>query len=315
MTLYRLCDLVLETDMPLIDVAETGRGVAQCRFVLLDEVVEGPTPGTWVHDFRTSTGIIWISVWRGDDSYVLRFPDLADFVVDHAGTSIIARAATGVPMETVRHLLLGQVMPFVLSLRGDVVLHASSVESPAGAVGFLGASKRGKSTLTASLARRGYPLLADDCLLVRPKGKGFVALPGYGGIRLWPDSVDEVYGHAPDVAPVAHYTDKLTVRSASAGVSARTTPAELCRIYLLDPIDSFASAVRITQLGKQEAFFEYLKHAYRLDPHATASLGPEFARLTELADAQALFRLEYPKDFGRLGEVQDAVLADCGVIE
>jgi hypothetical protein len=311
---YRACNLILESDTPLVDVPPCEDGEPQCRFSISSDSASGPREGEWVHDFCTPRGTTWISVWRLGSSYMLRFPDLADFVISEHGDEVRGYPAPGAPEITIRHLLLGQVLPFVLSRRGDTVLHASAVVSPAGAIAFLGASGQGKSTLTASLTQRGLPLLADDCLLVQGDEGGFAALPGYGGIRLWSDSVAELFHRSPDLAPVAHYTDKLIVRSSNDGLAPRAEPVELRRIYLLDPIDGAGSEcqVAVTPVSKQEGVIKYLEHSYRLDPHDRATLATEFSRLTQLAAAHLLFRLTYPRDFSRLRDVQDAILADCG---
>jgi hypothetical protein len=57
-------------------------------------------------------------------------------------------------------------LPFFLQLRGHLCLHASGVLTPRGVVAFAGASGVGKSTLAASVVRRGYPQWADDAVAV-----------------------------------------------------------------------------------------------------------------------------------------------------
>lgn len=54
----------------------------------------------------------------------------------------------------------------LLRTRGISALHAAAVLSPAGAVLLAGESGRGKSTTAASLDAAGWPLLADDVLLL-----------------------------------------------------------------------------------------------------------------------------------------------------
>ena len=99
-----------------------------------------------------------------------------------------------------RHLLLDQVMPLVLS-RDRLVLHASAVATPAGAAAFIGFTGAGKSTLAASLSAAGFPILSDDCLVIERDGRGFLARPFYPGARLWPDSVHAVGANVEGRAP------------------------------------------------------------------------------------------------------------------
>lgn len=57
---------------------------------------------------------------------------------------------------------LRQAAPFVGALLGLTVLHASAVVTKSGALLFVGASGRGKSTLADRLMERGFEYLADD---------------------------------------------------------------------------------------------------------------------------------------------------------
>ena len=59
------------------------------------------------------------------------------------------------PQPLVRHAAL-------LQQRGVMTLHASAIETQAGAVLFAGPSGIGKSSLAAALVERGNTMLADD---------------------------------------------------------------------------------------------------------------------------------------------------------
>src|SRR5829696_203522 len=56
-------------------------------------------------------------------------------------------------------------------------LHASAVVAPAGVVAFCARSATGKSTLAASLHRRGYDLWADDAVVWTPAGSRSLTFP------------------------------------------------------------------------------------------------------------------------------------------
>jgi len=60
--------------------------------------------------------------------------------------------------------LITKVIPAISVMRGYEALHACALQSPDGVVGIIGPSGAGKSTLAAELARRGWPLFADDIL-------------------------------------------------------------------------------------------------------------------------------------------------------
>lgn len=62
--------------------------------------------------------------------------------------------------------LLGRVLPDVALARGYEALHASAVESPTGVLAIAAPSGMGKTTLARELLHRGWPLVADDVLVL-----------------------------------------------------------------------------------------------------------------------------------------------------
>lgn len=69
-------------------------------------------------------------------------------------------------------------------VRRRLVLHASAVGTPYGALLIVGSSGAGKSTLSSLLCAMGYPLMADDAVQVQETGEGWVAEGGATALRL-----------------------------------------------------------------------------------------------------------------------------------
>lgn len=65
-----------------------------------------------------------------------------------------------------QRVLLTRVLPNVSLAHGREALHASAVETPLGVVAIAAPSGTGKSTLAAQLTQRGWPLFADDVLIL-----------------------------------------------------------------------------------------------------------------------------------------------------
>ncbi|HEV3047451.1 MAG TPA: hypothetical protein VGY13_08840, partial [Solirubrobacteraceae bacterium] len=74
--------------------------------------------------------------------------------------------------------LLGKVLSTVSVLRGHEALHASAVDSPWGAVAIAAPTGMGKTTLALELMGRGWPLLADDVVVLASTPEGVLAQPG-----------------------------------------------------------------------------------------------------------------------------------------
>ncbi|MBI4219112.1 MAG: hypothetical protein HY682_03135, partial [Chloroflexi bacterium] len=131
-------------------------------------------------------------VYDAPGAHVLRWQGQCDFLISRDGVLIEWRAAPGVVPEWVNSTLYGVVMSYVLHIRGVGNLHASAVALPSGVIGFLADPGGGKSTLAASFAARGYPLVTDDLFALQRSGEGYAALPGFPYVSLSPASAGAV---------------------------------------------------------------------------------------------------------------------------
>ena len=92
--------------------------------------------------------------------------------------------------------LAGSVFTALLQQRGVVTLHASAVETEAGAVLFTGRPEIGKSSLLGAFVRRGYAMLADDVTGVVLDAAGrAVVLPAFPSMKLWGDALQALAWH------------------------------------------------------------------------------------------------------------------------
>ncbi len=177
-------------------------------------------------------------------------------------------------------------------------------------VAFVGPAGAGNSTLAASLALRGCPLLADDALVVEPAasadGSEWMALPAYAGARVWPDVVDGLVG-SRRLAAVGAYTDKRRL-TPSDGLSTIDTPLRLRRVYRLEPCDG--AGVEIRALAPRDAIMTLISHAFVLDVADRQRLTAHFSRAFGAAPAVGLRSLSYAHDLTNVEDVLKAVLAD-----
>jgi hypothetical protein len=114
-------------------------------------------------------------------------PGVARYRVE-GGSRIFIEPNPDVPVEKVRLFLLGSVMGALLYQRGFFPLHGSAVETPWGAMIFVGTQGAGKSTLAAQFLRKGFRLLSDDVCAVAPAFKGFQVVPALAHFRLCEDA-------------------------------------------------------------------------------------------------------------------------------
>ena len=126
-------------------------------------------------------GVVWQHAGRRT---LLRPPCGVRFLVED-GRAVRYETERGAEESDVRAFLLGSVWAVLGWQRGLLPLHASSVARGPDLHAFSGGPGAGKSSLAAALARHGYPLFADDVLLLDPAS--FDAGPlghGHGALRL-----------------------------------------------------------------------------------------------------------------------------------
>lgn len=248
-------------------------------------------------------GAPWITCYAGADHYRIAFADCADFVISRSGDRISCRRVGRTPRETLRHLLLDQVMPLVVNVRGGEALHASAVRVGDGVCAFVAESGTGKSSLAAAFGARGFAVVADDCLTVRSGTRDVLAEGSYPGLRLWPDSAACLFPHLRRARRVAHYSDKIRVP-----VQGRSPAGPLRALYLLERDGSRGPVV--ARLSLRDAVMGLVGSAFRLDPTDRPMLARQLETLEQLARRVPVRRLRMPDDLSRIGRVADAVVAD-----
>jgi hypothetical protein len=257
----------------------------------------------WFHRWRVGQRT-WLRFGRCAGGYLLRFPDLSDFVVSPAGDRLDCHPAPRLPASTLRHLLLDQVLPLALTLTGRLVLHASAVHLPGfGSIAFAGESGRGKSTLAAAMVSRGGQLVTDDTLVLDCAGETVMAVPGYPGVRLWPDRLPQsARGRG---APVAHYTSKR--RHAADAVAFRSRPSPLRAIYILSPRARGIAAAEFSRSGPRARLMLLVRFAHVMDVDDRARLAQLFDRVGGVAARVPVARLRVRDGRAAVGPAAEAV--------
>jgi hypothetical protein len=310
MNFYRVCGFTIESNVPLPELPHTNSRERLYVFQLLPGKESRPVPSGWFHHWLLPDGEVWLSFAKHDSGYLLRFPDLADFFISAGRKKVRCYPEPDIPLETIRHLFLDQIIPLLLSKPGKPVLHASAVSVPEGAIAFMGTTGTGKSTLTASFARQGFPVLTDDCLLLREKGGELFATPSYPGLRLWDDVTVALFEDERSMSQVAHYTCKKRLGLNNGRLRFCPNPVPLLRIYLLAPPEQagYVNAISISPLRSPEAFIELVKYAFKLDITDRERLSEEFDYLSHMATLPLYYRLVFPRDLSLLPAVREAIL-------
>jgi hypothetical protein len=244
------------------------------------------------------------ALWPCGDTLILRIDPIAMFACRPGRLEF--RRLTALPEEALQWQTFGLVLSAWSEWAGRPVLHAGTVEVGRCAVGFVGRSGAGKSSLTLEFLRHGHRILGDDQLILQLAPEGVMALPAIPWLKLAPE-VARRSGLNPDNLPRIHSgSDKrrLDVRQSEWADG----PMPLGPIYLVER-GRDADAVRIEPVAPAESLMELVRHSYV--PRTVAHSGLAGARLDLLArtvQQRGVWRLRYPNGVEGLPKVREAVV-------
>ncbi len=119
-----------------------------------------------------------LTIERGiDGDLSFAYGDRARFHLSPTGDRLGCAPRNAAQLDWQR-VLLSRVLPNVSIAHGNEALHGCAVETPLGVVAVAAPSGTGKSTLARELTRRGWPLFADDTLILSRGERGVEAQAG-----------------------------------------------------------------------------------------------------------------------------------------
>ena len=220
------------------------------------------------------------------------------------GREVVIDACPGASPRALVYFLLNAALGVLLYQRSLFPLHGSAVETPEGALIFVGPSGSGKSTLAAIFRRRGYRVLSDEISGVAQDGRGgFSVLPAFPQLVLCED-VHARFGAGEGWREGGRYVVPLDK-------SFCPLPTPLRAICFLKSHGEPSMSLR--PLVGLERVACLLANAYRPEFREGLEGGAEAARmagnLARGADLQELLRPWDPERLEEGGDLLEAVLA------
>ena len=309
MAIYQAFGATIASNVRLPDLPVIAPRVADYFFYQQPSSYPSSETYDWFHQWTLEDGTSWALLAKYPSGTLIRFPGYADFHVVNGGSEIRCIPNPGIPQETTIHLFLDQVFPCLLSGGNQLLLHAASVAVDSNAVVFIGDTGSGKSTLTSSFGRAGFKLLTDDGLLVVEEAGYFWGVPSYPSLRLWPESLPELFAQQPISTAVAHYSAKQRISAGQAAVSFASERIPLHSVYLLRPQpNKVAAPISITAVSPGQAFSKCFNSIFRLDVKNHSQLTDQFKMTARLIETTPVFAINFPHDFSLLSSVRACIL-------
>ncbi|PZF85493.1 hypothetical protein [Jiangella anatolica] len=222
--------------------------------------------------------------------WTLRFYRTCDFVVAPGGRSVRVHVVEGADPGVAGILTAGALLSFLVTVRGEMVLHASAVQVGSGAVAFVGRSGMGKSTMATLLCAAGGALITDDVLRLDDDGDGGLACRlGATELRLRKSAAELVEQFA--VAPSSRLTSDA--RDALSVAPARVDGLPLAGIVFPLP-DRERTSIELTRMGAMDALITLLRFPRLLGWSDSEILDRQFQQAGEIVERVPVFVAHVP---------------------
>jgi hypothetical protein len=222
-----------------------------------DEIATEAEQGILVFESKKKEPCVRIEYFPSARFYRFLYSDGIMFHISRDGENVRGSWPSTMSLEDALTYLLGPVFGFILRLRGFTALHASAAVINGYAVAFVGGGGAGKSTMVAALARAGHRVLSDDIAVLEETSGTFRIKPSYPQIRLWPDSVNILFGTKgalPRLVPSSDWWDKCFLDLERDGFYFHDEALPVRFTYILEPPSQNVQIARADVIPSIEAF-------------------------------------------------------------
>jgi hypothetical protein len=242
--------------------------------------------------------------WLGK-RLAVEFPGRATFELSRTEVALV-RDESNDP-DLLLHLLLHHVLPRVVALRGDLMLHAAGAVAPGGRASlFLGSAGTGKSTLVTGLVSEGWLLLDDDGIRLVPAGdETFVAFPGAPDVRLRPDVAARLVPDLEPGRPIAHGSDKRRFAIDGGRFQSSASPAPVAAVFVLTRGGGESA---LSRLGFAAALGEIARHGFHLADDPAVIPSRAFEHASALTAATPVWQLLVPDRLDELTATLELIM-------
>jgi hypothetical protein len=234
---------------------------------------------------------------------IVSFKDVGSFRV-RGGTNIEIWKDPCADDRLIRMFLHGVVSAILLHQRGFLVLHGSCMDIRHRAVGFLGRSGAGKSTMAAALHQRGHDILSEDIVAIEYRDGRSVTYPGIPQLKLTADTITGL-GYSEQFVESLYPVSNEFLYRYDRKMSSSECMEMRCIFVVRD-----ADQINIRPLSHLDGFMALMQNSYTAKIiERTHSQASHFSRCTRLIEKIPICLLERPRDMGKLADVAKCVEA------
>jgi hypothetical protein len=239
-----------------------------------------------------------------DGSVHIRDDEVFETVVSADGGRAVCRRLGRLDDRTFEASLLNFVVSTSLTLRGEEPLHATVVDLDGRAVGLLGPSGVGKSTLAASLIGQGADLVTDDLLRLTFESGRAIAHPGPYRLKLFEEPAQRLLPVAAQHGEFGSLSGKVLMQPSPVAPSPEAAHPLAALFWLGDSeeeqVDGGVTARRLTGMAVAKAL---IASTMNIRYHAPDRLSRQLRFAERVSRVLPVYALRYRRDYGLLDQV------------
>lgn len=284
---YSIHHLIIASDSPLPELISVSPQAEDVR------IRQGIVPAQLPENRVSKRGLLSegnLSYEVCEDTLLLRIPGVMNVLIE-GSHSIVFQANYAVDCAKIRWYLFDVCLVLLLVRQGLFPFHGSSVQTPYGAVLFVGLSGWGKSTLAAKFLQEGHSLLTDDVCVVRVSENTVpYAYPSSRRLKLLDSSIHALGYNPAEFSPMVPDSPK---KQLCINRSVPLPPQPLRAIYQLWP-DEVATAT-LQPLSGHEKVSAVAGNTFLWEPVALFNLRQTYFRYcSAIAQTVSVKRLSRP---------------------
>lgn len=236
----------------------------------------------------------------------LDWPPLISFMAVNGNELIVETTQTD--DHVISLFTLSEALGLILFQKGYFLLHGSAIRIGDAGVIFIGEPGAGKSTTVAAFAGKGYSVISDDMVCIKPSVTGdHQLIPAFSQIKIWESSVKGLQLHQETMTPVREGVDKFSWHES---ILFEEEAVPLKQIFVLLPPNEPGSGD--APIPSSQVPVELLHHFPLPDTLLTGeALKDYFKKSVAIARTTPLFRMSRPADFTTLYAFVDQLSATC----
>ncbi len=300
---YIVYDLVVESEVQLTSVKQASDrdGDPAISIVLAPAEYFREKAGTVAPDGEPIHHVV-----LSDGSIYIRVDGIFETIVSRDGRRAVCVRLSPADERSFEANLLTFVMSTALTLQGEELLHGTVVGIEDGAIGLLGPSGVGKSTLAAYLIGQGGELITDDMVRLIFTDGTALACPGPYRLKLFEEPAARFLPEALAHGSFNVLSGKVMVQPTRSIRSLRQ-PRRLAALFWLGDPEPTAPRLSLRRIVGTELARTLVASTMNIRNHTTPRLLRQFRFAEQVAKALPMYALRYSRNFEVMERVAEEI--------